>query len=83
MTLYTHYADQQALFEAAIHREMLRIEAAQHVFDGTAEPAPIAEQLQQFGLGIIGFLTSPPAIAFYAVIAGEYAPQSEIRSTDR
>ena len=50
---------------------MLRIEAAQQVSDGEAEPATIAEQLRRFGLGILGFLTSPPAIDFYAVIAGE------------
>ena len=75
VTLYTHYSDKQALFEAAIHREMLRIEAAQKVHDGAAETAPIAEQLQQFGLGIIGFLTSPPAIDFYAVVAGELRRQ--------
>lgn len=71
VTLYTHFADKQALFEAAIHREMLRIEQAQQITAGEAEPAPIVEQLNRFGLGIMGFLTSPPAIDFYAVIAGE------------
>ncbi len=69
VTLYSHYKDKTALFRAAILREMERIEQAQRPPDGPAPP--IADALRQFGLGILGFLISPPAIDFYSVIAGE------------
>ncbi len=69
-TFYSHYPDKAALFEAVILREMERIEQAQR----TPAPeggAPVEEQLRRFGLGILQFLTSKPAIDFYSVIAGE------------
>lgn len=71
VTLYTHYPDKAALFRAAVGREMERIEAGQRLRPAGGQQAPVADQLRDFGLGILGFLTSKPAIDFYAVIAGE------------
>jgi len=70
VTLYSHYPNKAALFRAAVQREMERIEAAQRPQPG-GNPLPVADQLQAFGLGLMGFLTSKPAVDFYAVIAGE------------
>lgn len=70
VTLYSHYPDRATLFEAAVRREMERIEAVQRLPD-TGSPVPIAEQLCVFGNGIMAFLTSKPAIDFYSVVAGE------------
>ena len=70
VTLYSHYPDRTALFKAAVLREMERIEQAQGV--NSPNPAqPIAEALYVFGLGIMTFLTTKPAIDFYSVVAGE------------
>ena len=70
VTLYSHYPDKPALFEAAVLREMERIEQAQQApQDGPA--VPVQEALRRFGMGILLFLTSKPAIDFYSVIAGE------------
>jgi len=71
VTLYTHYPDKTALFRAAVEREMERIEAAQQRHASDARINTIADQLRQFGLGILTFLTSKPAIDFYSVVAGE------------
>ncbi|MCW6511294.1 TetR/AcrR family transcriptional regulator C-terminal domain-containing protein [Hyphomicrobiales bacterium BP6-180914] len=70
MTLYSHYPDRTALFEASVRREMERIEQAQglHRHDTAT---PFIDQLRAFGLGIMFFLTSRPAIDFYNVVAGE------------
>ena len=70
VTLYSHYPDKAALFEAAVLREMERIEQAQQV-PHTGRDAPVEERLRQFGLGILRFLTSKPAVDFYSVVAGE------------
>ena len=70
VTLYSHYADREALFKAAVLREMERIEQAQG-FDPSSAGRPIADQLRLFGLGVMTFLTSKPAIDFYSVVAGE------------
>ena len=69
VTLYSHYPDKAALFRAAVGREMERIEAAQQL--GDADETTVADQLRQFGIGLMGFLTSKPAIDFYSVVAGE------------
>jgi len=71
VTLYTHYPDKAALFRAAVEREMERIEAAQQHHPSDDRIATIADQLRGFGLGIMTFLTSKPAIDFYSVVAGE------------
>lgn len=70
VTLYKYYPDRTTLFKAAVLREMERIEQAQGVHQPTAVQ-PIAAQLRAFGLGIMTFLTSQPAIDFYSVVAGE------------
>lgn len=70
VTLYRHYADRAALFEAAVLREMERIEAAQDIKGPTADP-DFAGALRVFGIGIMTFLASQPAVDFYAVVAGE------------
>jgi len=70
VTLYSHYPDRGTLFKAAVLQEMERIEQAQGL-DAQRANAPIADQLQVFGLGIMTFLTSKPAIDFYTVVAGE------------
>lgn len=71
VTLYTHYPDKTALFRAAVEREMERIEAAQQPRQRDRRPMPVADQLREFGLGLLTFLTSKPAIDFYSVVAGE------------
>ena len=71
VTLYTHYPDKAALFRAAVEREMERIEAAQRSQANDGHPGTVADQLRDFGLGIMTFLTSKPAIDFYSVVAGE------------
>ena len=70
-TLYASYADKPALFEAAVRREMERIEAAQGVTRGAPSDAPLAETLHSFGLGIMTFLASEPAIGFYNALSAE------------
>ena len=70
VTLYSHYSDKAALFEAAVLREMERIELAQRPPE-TAGNVPVRDRLQHFGMGILAYLTSPPAVAFYGAIAGE------------
>lgn len=71
VTLYTHYPDKAALFRAAVEREMERIEAAQQFEASGGRADRVADQLRGFGLGIMTFLTSKPAIDFYSVVAGE------------
>lgn len=70
VTLYAHYPNRAALFEAAVLREMERIEAAQGLHS-TAHAMPFADQLRAFGIGIMTFLASKAAIDFYSAIAGE------------
>lgn len=70
-TFYKHFAHKQALFEAAVLREMERIEAAQQpAIESEATQSPHA-QLRQFGIGLMEFLVSPPAVDFYKALAGE------------
>lgn len=69
-TLYSHFPDRAALFEAAVRREMERIERAQGL-PASDPPAAIGDQLRAFGAGIMGFLASKPAIDFYSAVAGE------------
>ena len=70
-TLYKHFAHKQALFEAAVLREMQRIEAAQQPAHGPAMAQNIETTLRQFGIGLMAFLASPPAVDFYKALAGE------------
>ncbi len=77
VTLYRHYPDRTAVFKAAVLREMERIEQAQGVHFAGPE-MPIADQLRAFGMGIMAFLTSKPAIDFYNVVAGELRRHEEL-----
>ena len=70
VTLYSHYPDRTALFEAAVLREMERIEQAQGL-QALDETQSMADQLRCFGTGIMAFLASKTAIDFYSVLAGE------------
>lgn len=68
VTVYKYYPDKATLFEAAVRRATLGIEAAQNL------PTPggtLRERLEQFGIGLMTFLGSPQAVAFYSVLAGE------------
>lgn len=71
MTVYKHFTDKEALFEAAVLREMRAIEADQ-VAGSTGEHGTSLEgTLRAFGLGIMSFLASSTAVDFYNVLAGE------------
>jgi TetR/AcrR family transcriptional repressor of mexJK operon len=70
-TFYKHFAHKQALFEAAVLREMERIEAAQQLPDPSGATQSLEAKLRQFGIGLMGFLVSPPAVDFYKALAGE------------
>lgn len=70
-TFYKHFAHKQALFEAAVLREMERIEAAQRPRDESVSTQSLKAQLRQFGIGLMEFLVSPPAVDFYKALAGE------------
>lgn len=68
VTVYKYYPDKVTLFETAVLRATLEIEAAQRL---PSESGSLRERLEHFGLGLMHFLGSPPAIAFYSVLAGE------------
>lgn len=70
-TLYKHFPHKQALFEAAVLREMERIEAAQQPQEVSAAVQSVETTLRQFGIGLMRFLVSPPAVDFYKALAGE------------
>ncbi len=70
-TFYKHFAHKQALFEAAVLREMERIEAAQQSKDESGSTQSLDAQLRQFGIGLMEFLVSTPAVDFYKALAGE------------
>lgn len=70
VTVYSHYADKTALFVAAVRREMERIEAA-GAAAGSRDSVDVASQLTGFGIGLMTFLVSQPAVDFYSVVAGE------------
>ena len=80
VTLYTYYPDRVALFEAAVRREMERIEEAQALNVSDA-PASITEQLRAFGTGIMTFLASQPAVDFYSAVAGELRRHEQLART--
>ena len=53
-----------------MRREMERIEQAQGIHRKDID-MPFVDQLKAFGMGIMFFLTSKPAVDFYSVVAGE------------
>ncbi len=69
VTLYRHFRDKGALFEAGVRREVERIEAAQAPSGSGADD--LRATLRAFGLGLMGFLVSDPAVDFYTALAGE------------
>lgn len=69
-TLYANYADKTALFAASMLRETERIERTQGFLE-TAEDASLVDTLRAFGLGIMSFLASDPAISFYGALSAE------------
>jgi TetR/AcrR family transcriptional regulator, mexJK operon transcriptional repressor len=70
-TVYASFADKTALFEAAMLREMERIELAQRFTRAGSSDASLKDTLRAFGLGIMHFLASEPAVGFYGVLSAE------------
>jgi TetR/AcrR family transcriptional regulator, mexJK operon transcriptional repressor len=68
VTLYSHFADKSALFEATVEREMSRLAATQVLpkSDGN-----LRDVLITYGTALMSFLTSPGPISYYNVLAGE------------
>lgn len=77
-TLYASFADKTALFEAAMLREMERIEAAQKFAPAEISRVPLADTLRAFGLGIMNFLASDSAIGFYGTLSAEIRRHPEL-----
>lgn len=80
VTIYSHYQDRDALFEATVRREMERIELSQ-AHPASDVPIAIADQLRTFGIGIMSFLASKPAIDFYSAVAGELRRHERLART--
>jgi TetR/AcrR family transcriptional repressor of mexJK operon len=72
-TFYKHFADKATLFEAAVRREMQRIEVAQQVPRGSEPDMSLEATLRQFGIGLMSFLFSPAAVDFYNALSAELA----------
>ena len=70
-TIYACFPDKSALFEAAVKREMERIEAAQGLTDGEPPQGSLEQVLLAFGNGIMRFLASEPAVGFYNALSAE------------
>lgn len=77
-TLYSSFADKTALFEAAMLREMERIEAAQRVAPVGVPDESFIETLRAFGVGIMGFLASDVAVGFYGPLSAEIRRHPEL-----
>ena len=69
-TLYKYFPDKPSLFEAGVIREMELIENAQRQA-GIPENTELADTLKQFGIGIMMFICSDPAVDFYNALSGE------------
>jgi len=68
VTIYSHFSDKEALFQAAIGREMERLAQSQLPLPGDI---PLRDGLIAFGQALMSYLTSPDAVSFYSVLAGE------------
>ncbi len=68
VTLYSHFPDKAALFEATIRDEMERLALTQMPL---AAGVTLRDGLVGFGRGLMLYLTSPPIVSFYSVLAGE------------
>ena len=78
VTLYRHFVDKTALLEAGVLAEMERIEAAQSAAPASEDDVDVAERLRRFGFGIMHFLASKNAIAFYSTLAGELSRHPDL-----
>lgn len=79
MTVYKHFTDKHALFEAAMLREMRAIETVQIAEPNDADDLEGA--LRAFGIGIMSYLATGAAIDFYNVLAGELRRHPETART--
>ena len=68
VTIYAHFADKPALFEAAMRQRMDVIAALQ---TPSLPASSLREALFNFGLGLMRFLASEEAIDFYNILSGE------------
>jgi TetR/AcrR family transcriptional regulator, mexJK operon transcriptional repressor len=77
VTAYRHFADKHDLFRACIQRETDRLLIMQG--EGAPPPdGPVEARLRAFGLGLMRFLFSAPAMDFYAALAGELRRTPEL-----
>jgi TetR/AcrR family transcriptional repressor of mexJK operon len=75
VTLYSHFSDKEALFKAAIGREMERLKQSQQpLLPGTT----LRDGLIAFGEALMRYLTSPDVISFYSVLAGDLRRHPEL-----
>lgn len=77
-TIYKHFADKIAVFEAGVAREMRLIEATQNVSGGKLPGVSLEDTLLSFGMGIMGFLVSDHAVDFYNSLSGELRRHPEL-----
>lgn len=70
-TLYSAFADRKTVFEAVLLREMEGIEAAQGLLGAPSQDVPITQLLETFGVGLMRFLASEPAIAFFGPLSAD------------
>ena len=77
VTFYRHFPDKISLFEAGVLHETEQIEAFQQV-GGNESGSDLGSILRQFGLGLMGFLVSDPAVDFYNSLAGELRRHEEL-----
>jgi TetR/AcrR family transcriptional regulator, mexJK operon transcriptional repressor len=68
VTLYSHFADKAALFEATVEREMTRLATSQMAL---LPSQSLRNGLIAFGTGLMTFLTSSGPASYYTVLAGE------------
>ena len=80
MTVYKHFTDKHALFEAAMLREMRAIEMVQVPGPGD-QINDLESKLRAFGIGIMSYLATGAAIDFYNVLAGELRRHPEVART--
>lgn len=74
-TLYKYFPDKTALFEACVLREMERIEAAQLP---EFPQQDLRSTLIHFGMGIMSFIVSDYAVAFYNALSGELSRHKDL-----
>ena len=76
-TLYAHFPDKAALFDAGVRLEQQRIDTARATGGGPAG-GPWIDRLRGFGLATLAYITSPSAIDFYSVLAGELRQRPDL-----